>query len=118
MGSLTRRATHRSGGTRTWMAALLLGSLLLAVQATPAPADIPVAPIDPGIICVMLPCIGTPSIAPHGTYAYVTFDTTKAAIPLLQVSTQAPGPGPSYAGMPVTSTTLTALAGYRTHHVV
>jgi len=99
------------------MAALLLGSLLLAVQARPASADGAVT-IDPNVICAMLPCVSMPSVAVHGTFVDLTFDTTKAAIPLVEVSTQAPGPGPSYSGMQVTSSAFPFFAGYRTHHVV
>lgn len=109
----TRRHGTWRRATRTWLVAVLLGLLALAMQVGTVSADSPQITINPGSIgafCETHQCIGSVQVSPHGQFADIGFHTSFAGVGTVQVSTVAPNKLAngdwSYSGLPVASFAL------------
>jgi hypothetical protein len=81
-GRIAKRVTLRR--SRTWVGALLLVLMTLAMQVGTVGAN------PPGPICLNVQCISMVKVVPHGQYANIAFHTNIAGIATVQVAEVAP----------------------------
>ena len=97
---------------RTWLVAMVLGLLSLAMQVGTVAAGPTVVPINPQLFCIGgLQCIENVQVTPHGQFANISFHTSVSQFATIQVSTVPPkklADGTlSYNNLPVDSFALT-----------